>query len=293
MTHTIARVEAWALNVPVDFSEIGSDRAHSNGMLLCEVETSDGAIGHGVTSITQSPVVATAINVIAAPQIQGMDALCHERIWHTLFWTMSPWGQTGYASHAMAAIDIALWDIKGKVLGEPVWRLLGGARDRVEAYVTCGFSFLDPDQLAEAMTRMVGRGFRAVKMQVGRPGLDSRRGEVALSEIVAEDVRRIARVREAVGPDVEVSIDAGCRLDLDAAVKLAHAVEDLNVACFEEPISQNDVRLMAQFRQRTSMALSAGQNEGLAYRFRDMLLAEAVDWVQPNAIITGGFTSPA
>ncbi len=286
----ITRVEATALDIPVRFEELGSDHCQTTSMCYAEVETDDGTVGHGISSITQCGVVADIINNVCAPAIIGSDALAHEKIWNTLYWTCTPWGQTGYASHAISAIDLALWDIKGKALGQPVWRLLGGARETVAAYITCGFSFLDRDQLAEAMRRMVGRGFKSVKMQVGRPGLDDRRPHPTLGAMIREDAARVRVVRDAVGAGVEIAIDAGCRLDLYHAVELARMCEPLGVAFFEEPIMQNDVRLLAQMRRRTSIPLAAGQNEGLAYRFRDMLLHEAVDMVQPNVIITGGIT---
>ena len=286
----IARVEAFSLNIPVSFAEIGSDRTQTNSMCLVEIETDDGLLGHGITSITQAEVIERIVNAVAGPAVIGMDALAHEKVWNTLYWTCTPWGQSGYGSHAISAIDVALWDIKGKALREPVWRLLGGARDRVEAYTTCGFSFLDREQLAESMSRMVAKGFKSVKMQVGRPGLDARRDAPPLAEQIKEDVHRIKAVRDAVGEDVEVSIDAGCRLDLPNAVALARAAEDYGVSFFEEPIMQNDVHLLAEMRRQTRVRLSAGQNEGLAYRFRDMLTAGAVDVVQPNIIITGGIT---
>ncbi len=286
----ITRVEATALDIPVSFEELGSDHTQTTSMCYAEIETDDGIVGHGISSITQCGVVADIINNVCAPAIIGADALAHEKIWNTLYWTCTPWGQTGYASHAISAIDLALWDIKGKAFGQPVWRLLGGARDTVEAYTTCGFSFLDREHLAEAMRRMVKRGFKAVKMQVGRPGLDDRRPHPTLAEMIREDAARVRVVRDAVGDEVEIAIDAGCRLDLYHAVELARLCEPLGVAFFEEPIMQNDVRLLAQMRRRTSIPLTAGQNEGLAYRFRDMLLHEAVDIVQPNVIITGGIT---
>lgn len=286
----IKRVEAHALEVPVDFVEIGSRRVQKNSMVIVEVETANGLVGHGITSITQGVVVAEAINKVAGPALIGHDALSNEKAWSTLYWTLTPWGQSGYASHAIAAVDTALWDIKAKSAGEPLWRLMGGARNRVEAYATCGFDFLDDDALAESMSRMCARGFRSVKMQVGRPGLDDRRPRETLEEQVKRDVVRIRRVRETVGPDVEISIDAGCRYDLPHALDLSRHCEELGVANFEEPIVQNDVLLLAELRRKTSIKLQAGQNEGLAYRFRDMLLAGAVDVVQPNMIITGGPT---
>lgn len=290
MSHKIARVKATALAVPVNFARFGNDRERPNSMCLAEVETEDGVVGHGITSITQGTVIAKMINDVAGPAIVGADALAHERVWQTLYWTLTSWGQSGQGSHAISAIDLALWDIKGKITGEPLWRLIGGTRNRIEAYATCGFSFFDLDQLEAAVTAMVKEGYRALKMQAGRPGLDRRGGGKTIAEIIAEDVARVGRVREAVGPDVEIAVDAGCRLDLPGAVELARALEPFGIACFEEPILQNDVRLLADMRRRTTIPLSAGQNEGQAYRFRDMLMAGAVDIVQPNAIITGGLT---
>ena len=290
MGQKIARVKATALAVPVKFSQFGDDRVRPNSMCLAEVETEDGVIGHGLTSITQGTVIAKMINDVAGPAIIGADAMAHERVWQILYWTLTPWGQSGQGSHAIAAIDLALWDIKGKALNEPIWKLIGGARDRVEAYATCGFSFFDHDQLADAAKTMVGKGYRALKMQVGRPGLDRRNATATLAEMIIEDVKRVGVMREAAGPDIELSVDAGCRLDLPTAVELARRLEPLSIACFEEPIMQNDVRLLADMRRRTTIPLSAGQNEGQAYRFRDMLVAGAVDIVQPNAVITGGMT---
>jgi L-rhamnonate dehydratase len=97
-------------------------------------------------------------------------------------------------------------------------------------------------------------------------------------------------VREAVGPDVELYIDANCSLDLYHATRLAEMVKPYGISFFEEPITQNDVLQMAQMRRATGMPLACGQNEGLIFRFRDLLLHEAVDYVQPNVVSSGGFT---
>jgi L-alanine-DL-glutamate epimerase-like enolase superfamily enzyme len=97
-------------------------------------------------------------------------------------------------------------------------------------------------------------------------------------------------VREAVGPDVQIYIDGNCGLDYFHALSLAQRIEEFGISFFEEPVSQNDIPNMAKLRAKTSIPLAAGQNEALASRFRDMLVAQAVDVVQPNACITGGFT---
>jgi L-alanine-DL-glutamate epimerase-like enolase superfamily enzyme len=286
----IVRVQGWALDVPVDFSEIGVERRGRSELVYAEIETDTGIVGHGISSIADPRPIASAINSVLGPELIGMDPMDHEKLWHNMYWNATPWGQTGYASHAISAIDLALWDIKGIALEMPVWRLIGGARDKVEIYATCGFSFLDDDGLAESAARMAKAGFRGVKIQVGRPGRDRRRGGGTMAELVARDARRVRIVREAVGDDVEVAVDAGCRLDIATAYDLCMKIADYDIAWFEEPILQNDVRLLSQLRRRQPIKLTAGQNEGLAYRFRDMLIHEAVDAIQPNLIITGGLT---
>ena len=126
----------------------GADRHTSLACVHVEVETAEGITGHGFTAITEEDVIAQIVNGVAGPAIVGDDALAHEAIWEKLYWKTMPRGQTGYAAHAVAAIDLALWDIKGKALGQPVWRLIGGARNRVPVYATFGFGFFDREQLA-------------------------------------------------------------------------------------------------------------------------------------------------
>jgi L-alanine-DL-glutamate epimerase-like enolase superfamily enzyme len=289
----IARVKATPLDVPVRIRVLGLDKPTSLSVCLVEVETDAGLVGHGFTAITEEEVVAVAINEVAGPAIVGDDPLAHERVWEKLYWLLSPRGQTGYASHAIAAIDVALWDLKGKHFGAPVWRLLGGARNRVPVYATFGFGFFDRDQLAEAAKVWVGQGHTRLKMVVGHHALQRRDEPRPLDRVIAEDAARVRAVREAVGPGVQLFVDANCSLDGLHAGNLARLIEPYDIALFEEPVTQNDVRLMASLRHRTRIPIGAGQNEGLAFRFRDMLVANAVDVVQPNVVISGGFTQVA
>jgi L-rhamnonate dehydratase len=125
---------------------------------------------------------------------------------------------------------------------------------------------------------------------VGHHGLQRRDEPRPLDQVIAEDVQRIRAVREAVGPDVQIYIDANCSLDYYHALSLAQRIEQYGISFFEEPVSQNDIPNLVKLRAKTTIPLAAGQNEGLASRFRDLLVAQAVDVVQPNACITGGFT---
>jgi L-rhamnonate dehydratase len=285
----IARVTATPLNVPLHIAVLGLDKKTSLSACYVEVETDQGLVGHGLTAITEEDVVALIVNNVAGPNIIGDDALLHERIWDKLYWLLMPRGQTGYAAHALAAIDLALWDLKGKALGLPVWKLLGGARDRVPVYATFGFGFFDREQLAAAAKEWMKQGFRRLKMTVGNEALRHRDAR-SLMEVIREDAARVRAVREAIGPDAELFIDGNCNLDLYHASRLLEMIKECRVAFFEEPITANDVLAMRQLRAQSGTALACGQNEGLAFRFRDLLLNEAIDYAQPNVAITGGFT---
>jgi L-rhamnonate dehydratase len=288
----IARVTATPLNVPLRVTLVGLDRQSSLEACHVEVETDTGIVGHGLAAITRETVIAEAVNRVIAPAITGDDPLAHERIWDKLYWTLTPRGQTGFGAQALSSVDIALWDIKGKVYGEPVWRLLGGARARVPLYATFGFNFFDREQLAAAARLWVSQGYRRLKMVVGHEALRNRDAR-SLMDVIREDAARVRAVREAVGPDVELFIDANCSLDLYHATRLAEMVKPLGISFFEEPITQNDALQMGEMRRATGMPLACGQNEGLIYRFRDLLLHDAVDYLQPNVVSSGGFTQCA
>jgi L-rhamnonate dehydratase len=285
----IIRITTSAVHVPLKIALVGAERATSMSACLVDIETDTGLVGHGFTAITDPPVIARIIDSVAAPAIIGDDPLAHERVWEKLYWEMMPRGQTGYAAHALAAIDVALWDLKGKHLRQPIWRLLGGARERVPVYVTFGFDFFDREQLSEAAKIWLKRGFTRLKMTVGNHGLQ-KRDKMPLLDLIREDERRVRAVRDAIGPDAELFIDANCGLDLYHAQKLAELIKPYKISFFEEPLTQNDALQMAQLRRQCGIPLACGQNEGLMFRFRDLLLHEAIDYAQPNVVISGGFT---
>lgn len=263
----ITRIQATPLHLPVTVDINGRAKTTSLSMCLVDIETDTGLIGTGLTAITEEEVIGSIVNDIAAHALLGMDPLRHEQIWERLYWLLTPRGQSGYASHAISAIDVALWDIKGQAYGEPCWRLLGAAREQVPVYATFGFAFFDCEELAEAAGKWVARGFKRLKMTVGHHALQRRDEPRPLGEVITEDVQRIRAVREAVGPDVEIYIDGNCSLDYFHALKLAQLIEPYGIAFFEEPVAQNDIPNLVKLRAKTSIPLAAGQNEGLASRF--------------------------
>jgi L-alanine-DL-glutamate epimerase-like enolase superfamily enzyme len=285
----IVRVTATAIATRDTFDYGGVKKATSGGATYVEVETAGGLKGHGITTLIDSGGVADLINHIAARAVVGMNALDNAAVWERLYWILSPRGQTGFSGHVMSAIDIALWDIKGKAVGQPIATLLGGARHEVPVYVTFGPAFLNREELAAVAKAMVAQGYRGLKMVVGDNALQ-RRDSRPMEDVIKEDVARIHTVRAAIGDKAQLYIDGNCSLDLPSAERLVNETKDCDIQFFEEPIAQNDVRLMAELRRRTGIRLAAGQNEALSFRFRDMLLAEAIDYAQPNVMVGGGYT---
>jgi L-rhamnonate dehydratase len=285
----IVRAQAFALSYPGHFEHGGVKKPNDEIGVYFEVETANGLIGHGISAIVDPVATANLTNQLVAPTVVGENAMDHEAIWSKLYWRLTPRGQTGLATHAISGIDIALWDLKGKALGVPIASILGGARKEVPLYVTFGPGFLSREELVAVAKAMQAQGFNHLKMVVGQGAL-ARRDTRPLSQVVEEDTARVRAVREAVGNDAHIYIDGNCNFDYPTAERLVRAIEPYKISFFEEPLMQNDVRLMADLRRRTGVTLAAGQNEGMAFRFRDMMIAEAVDYVQPNVMITGGFT---
>lgn len=288
----IRNIRADALKVPVTIEVPGAgSHQETLGCCVVRVETVDGLVGHGLTGITQEEVVATIVNCVLAPALAGTDAMAHEARWEQMYWLLSSRGQTGYAQHAMAAVDIALWDIKGHSLRQPIWRLLGGARESVPVYATFGFDFLSREQLVDAARAISSQGFDHLKMVVGHRALQRRdQANRDLARVIREDALRVRSVREALSAEACLYIDANCSLDAYHAGRLAAMVADCGIGFFEEPVAQNDTLAMAHLRRVGGIPIACGQNEGLAHRFRDWLVQGSVDFVQPNVVISGGYT---
>ncbi len=286
----IARVTATPLNVPLHVKLCGADRKTSLACCFVEVETDNGIFGHGLTSITEEDVIAQIVNGVAGPAIVGDDPLnARARLGQALLDADAARPDRLRRARARRDRHRAVGHQGQGAEGQPVWRLLGGARDRAPVYATFGFGFFDREQLAAAAKLWVSQGFKRLKMTVGNEAL-RHRDKRPVMDVIREDAARVRAVREAVGPDIELYVDGNCNLDLFHATKLVEMIKPLGIAFFEEPLTQNDALQMRELRRATGMALACGQNEGLAFRFRDLLLHEAVDFVQPNVAITGGFT---
>lgn len=275
----IKDIRATLHRVPVALPLVEEGAAGHRRIVLVQVEAGDGVVGHGLTGQFLAHAVIAALHHHIAPAVRGMDARHTEPIHARIAERTNPRAMTGAVSMALSALDIALWDIAGNAAGLPVSTLLGGAKRTLPAYCTFGFPLYDREALGEVAKRSVSAGFRAVKVVVGVHEGGWR-----------EDAARIRTVRDAVGPEIDIMIDANEMFAPTDALKLAKALEPVGIAWFEEPVHRNDVRHLSDLRRKTTIPIAAGQMEGSARRLREFVAQGAVDIVQPNVAYCGGFT---
>jgi L-alanine-DL-glutamate epimerase-like enolase superfamily enzyme len=275
-----ASLHGFSIEIPLLQGKVqGYGRAEQTHFVFCEVETDEGIVGYGLTGhfLAQSVIVALEKHVL--PVVRDMDPRDVERIHQTVWARLNPRAMTGTISMALSCLDIALWDIQGKHQGRPIAALLGNARTEVPAYITFGFPQYDRDQLVEAAKLHVANGFRALKSVVAVDKGGWR-----------EDARRTRAIRDGIGPDIDLMIDANYLFNPVEAKMLCREIEDLNLTWFEEPLYQNDARALADLRRSTKIPLAAGQMEGHRFRLRELVHNQAVDILQPNVTYCGGYT---
>ncbi len=246
--------------------------------LRCHVTTDDGLSGTGVTGRFLADQVAHLLNGGIAATLKDANALDHEAIHATLAKKFNPRASTGVFVSAMSALDLALWDIKGKALGQTVARLIGGARSAVHAYATVGLPAYSEAELVAACKKALAEGFHGAKILVGS------------GRAIAEDVQRVRAVRKAIGSG-PLMLDANCSYTVAEAKRLATQVADSDITFFEEPVKGNDIASLAELRRATSIPLASGQMIQSMTWFRDVLAAGALDFLQPNAAFCGGISA--
>ncbi len=249
-------------------------------VILAELETECGRTGYGYTYTIGSG--GAAIKALIARDLQpilvGADASRIEQIWERMWRCMHYVGRGGLVAFAMSALDIALWDLKGKREGLPLWKLLGGYSNRVRAYAGGIDLQLSPGEMIEQTRRNLREGFRAIKIKVGRDRL-------------SEDVERLRAVRECVGPDIPVMIDANMRYTVERAIRAAQAFKPFDVFWFEEPTIPDDYSGMARIAREGGIPLAAGENLHTIFEFRHTIEVGQVAFPEPDVSNIGGITN--
>ena len=246
--------------------------------LRCKISTDEGIVGEGLTGRFLADQVAHLLNGGIEAAATGMNPLDIEAITVTLARQFNPRQSTGVFVSAMSALDLALWDIRGKALEQPVARLIGGARAAVPAYATAGMPAFSEAELVAACTAALDAGFHGAKILVGT------------GRSLAEDAQRIRAVRRAIG-DAPLMLDANCAFTVAEAKRLAMLVADCDIAFFEEPVRGNDIAALAELRRAIPVPLASGQMIQSMAWFRDVLTAGALDVLQPNAAFCGGISA--
>lgn len=239
----------------------------ANWHVLARVRTTDGVEGFGyIVSLSGMFVraVASAAHELAG-LLSGMSVLDTEAAWQRMARAGDWVGPGGLLHYAIAPLDIALWDAAGKSLGVPVRQMLGGYRDRMPAYASDGFWYsLSLEELAANARKAVAQGFRAVKLRVGNEAHPE--GEVA----------RVRAVRDAVGPDVAVMVDATETWSVDRAIRTARALQDAGVVWVEDPVKHTDIAGMARIAAALDVPLATGEHLYQIADYTRLLEARAV-----------------
>ncbi len=235
-----------------------------------KITTADGLVGWGEALAPVAPeVVCVIIEQLLAPALLGRDPLDGNALWNTMYDLMRERGYYGgFMLDAISACDIALWDLRGKLLNQPVHKLLGGAYcERVPCYVS-GLPKPTAEERVELALEFVDGGFNAFKLAAGKG--------------VRADASSIAALRQALGDEATLLLDAHWVYALDEAVRLGQALTELEVGFFEAPINPEDVESHARLAAAVAVPIAHGETERTRYQFRPWLLQKAADILQPD-----------
>ena len=251
-------------------------------VVVVSVHTDAGLTGNGFASAPPGvgALFRQIIETVLAPKIVGSDSQLTTELWDRMYHEAIPRrGGEGIVRVCIAALDMALWDIKGKAAGVPVSALLGGARELIPTYANCAHH-LPPEALAERAAADVANGHKALKIR-------GTRGYVTPDEAT----ERVRQVRAAIGPDIRLMVDVNGSWDVDTAIQQLKKWEPYDIYWLEEPVPPADIPGYARVRARAGATNIVGgeQHAGLL-EFRTLIEQGQVDIVQPNAAVTGGIT---
>lgn len=283
----ITRLEPFILHVPVTGARI-ADSTHQVthwGVPGVVVSTDVGIRGYGYTGtlghLPTDRLIRDCIGEVFGPLLVGEDPLSVRAHWQRLHdapavrWV----GRAGITQMALAAVDVALWDIKAKAADMPLWKLLGGSDSaRVEAYNTDGgWLNWSKQEVVDCARAMVDDGFRGVKLKIGKPDAH-------------DDLDRIEAVRKAIGPRVNLMVDVNAAWDLPTAVRFGRRLEAFDIYWIEEPLPADDLPGHVELARSIATPIALGEGFYSVESFRDFISARAVRFVQPDATRLGGIT---
>lgn len=251
-----------------------------HGALLVKISCDDGTTGVGRTyggSVFGSHAVKAAIEHDYAPLLLGKDPMMHGMLYQSMENFSHYHGRAGLAYAAISALDIALWDIVGKALGQPIYKLLGAVRNEVQVYASEGWVYLTPEELAAQMKARIDEGYPAVKLRLPT---DTR-----------SCVEKMRLVRDAIGDTPEIMIDVQNTWEnVSTSVKNIHAIREFNPFWIEEPVMVQDLDGHAKVNAQTGVPVAGGEHIYSKHQFREAFSKGAFGYAQPDGVRIGGFT---
>jgi L-alanine-DL-glutamate epimerase-like enolase superfamily enzyme len=277
----ITRAEAYLCDLAVERPRTDAIQSFiKQETIFVEIETDDGlqGTGYAYTIGTGGRAVLQLLRVDLLHRLIGEHALQIEAIWQKLFWATHGTVVGAITSLALAAVDIALWDLRGKALGQPLWLLAGGASPRVPLYDTeGGWLHLSTEELVAGARQSIAQGWPGVKLKVGKPS-------------PFEDLERLRAVREAGGPHVHIMVDANQSMTYPEAKRRARLFEEVDLFWFEEPLPAEDIGGHARLAASTSVPIAVGESIYSPSHFREYLARGAAGIIQPDVARIGGIT---
>jgi L-alanine-DL-glutamate epimerase-like enolase superfamily enzyme len=269
----------YRIELPVALSDSTHGTITHFELITVRLHDTDGAKGVGCTYTVGSggSAIHALIDQALRPVLIGAEADAIEALWQKMWWHLHFGGRGGSVSLAVSACDIALWDLKARRCNTPLWRLLGG----FDPAVPCYAGGIDLDFTLDALLRQtddnLAKGFRAIKMKVGRARL-------------SEDVERVRAMRTHLGPDFPLMVDANMRWTVDEAIRAARAFQDSNLVWLEEPTIPDDVAGHARIVRDGGLPIATGENLHTLHEFKQMIEAGGVTFPEPDVTNCGGVT---
>ncbi|MBM79676.1 MAG: enolase [Planctomycetaceae bacterium] len=283
----IIKVDTYLLKLPLTRPVVAAISTGKRGkpceqimMPVIHIETDEGftGLGYAWTIGTGATAMLAALKDDFTPMLIDEDPLDHERLWQKMYWNTQGVGRHGVMIQAASAVDLALWDLKGKATNLPIYKLLGGAQESTIVYGSDGgWLNMEVDEIIEAAENYMDDGMRGIKLKVGH-------------DDPTIDLERVSQIREGLGDEMWIAVDANQKWDFATALEMGRCFEALDCAWFEEPMICEDIEGHGRLAAQLDIPIALGETLGSKYEIHSFLRANAVDVVQPDITRVGGIT---